>query len=95
MTIPSERFRAIDTTREWMRMNAASDKIPKFLRDEMRNLLRHYPSRVELEVMSEQCPGLLASEDEALICFMRWEEENELDSLARQVQEHIRIKPPW
>ena len=75
-----------------MRMNMRSDKIPKFLRDEMANLLRHYPSRVELEVMSEQCPSMLAREDDALVKFMRWEDESELDTLAQRVEDN---KPPW
>ena len=74
MTLPYERFRAVDHTREWLLVNCANTKLPKYIREEMRSLLRHYPVRSELEAMAEEIPRYLEAEPDALVEMVReWE----------------------
>ena len=59
MTLPYERFNAVNRTREWLLLNCHNRKLPKYIREEIRSLLRHYPVRSELEHIAEQAPGYL------------------------------------
>ena len=59
MTMPYERFRAINNTREWLLVNLTNTKLPKYIREEMRSLLRHYPVHSELAHIAEQAPHYL------------------------------------
>ena len=70
MTLPYERFRAVDTTREWLLLNCHNKKLPKYVREEMRSLLRHYPVRSELEAIAEECPRYLEAVPDSLVLFV-------------------------
>ena len=56
MTTPSERTRAVLLTESFLLTlinPKLSPKIPKGIRGQAKALLRHYPSRVDLEMTSE------------------------------------------
>jgi len=59
MTMPYERFAAVNRTREWLLLNLSNTKLPRYIREEMRSLLRHYPVEAELEHIAEQAPHYL------------------------------------
>jgi len=59
MTLPYERFSAVNRTREWLLLNMSNHKLPQYIREEMRSLLKHYPVQSELEHIAEQAPGYL------------------------------------
>jgi len=67
MTLPYERFSAVNRTREWLLLNCDNRKLPGYVREEMRSLLRHYPVRSELEAIAEQAPQYLEAEPDALV----------------------------
>ena len=63
MTLPDERYRAVLYTRRFLLDLLDSKKnprIPKHLREEARNLLRHYPSEYDMKRTSEQAPDVFA-----------------------------------
>ena len=70
MTLPYERFRAVDSTREWLLLNCHNRKLPKYIREEMRSLLRHYPVRSELEAIAEEAPRYLEAVPDSLVLFV-------------------------
>lgn len=56
MTIPSERTRAVILTESFLitlTNPKLTPKIPKDIREQARALLRHYPSRFDLEMTNE------------------------------------------
>jgi hypothetical protein len=78
MTLPYERFRAVDQTREWLLINCHNRKLPKYIREEMRALLRHYPVRCELEAIAEEVPRYLEAVPDPLVLFVN-EHQEEVD----------------
>jgi len=70
MTLPYERFRAVDSAREWLLLNCHNRKLPKYIREEMRALLRHYPVRSELEAIAEEVPRYLEAMPDSLVLFV-------------------------
>jgi hypothetical protein len=56
MTTPSERTRAVLLTESFLITlinHKLSPKIPKGIREQAKMLLRHYPSRIELEMANK------------------------------------------
>ena len=49
MTLPYERTRAVLQTREFLQSLVANETAPKVFRDQAHQLLRHYPSLMDLE----------------------------------------------
>ena len=70
MTLPYERFRAVDHTREWLLVNCHNRKLPKYIREEMHSLLRHYPVRSELEAIAEEVPRYLEAVPDPLVLYV-------------------------
>ena len=75
MTLPYERYRALNYTREWLLVNIHNRKLPQYLREEMRALLRHYPVQSELEAIAEDTRYLEAEADALAEMIRHWEEE--------------------
>ena len=76
MTLPYERFRAVDQTREWLLVNCDNRKLPQYIREEMRALLRHYSVRSELEAIAEEVPGYLEADPDRLVLMVNeWTKE--------------------
>ena len=67
MTLPYERFAAVNRTREWLLLNCNNRKLPKYIREEMRSLLRHYPVHAELEHIAESVPQYLEATPDAFV----------------------------
>jgi hypothetical protein len=65
--MPYERFAAVNRTREWLLLNMSNTKLPKWIREEMRSLLRHYPVQSELEHIAEQAPHYLEAKPDPLV----------------------------
>jgi len=66
MTLPDERYRALKAADQFMRdlMDASvTPRVPKHIRDRARSVLRHYPSRWELEQLATAAPSVLESTD--------------------------------
>lgn len=64
MTLPVERTRAVAATREFLiRLLRPSDTpgVPRAVRDEARNLLRHYPGDVDLLAAADGAPATWAA----------------------------------
>lgn len=63
MTMPSERYRAVVNTREFLiRLATPSDtpRVPSGLRQEARSLLRHYPGTLDMEEAASGAPSVFA-----------------------------------
>ena len=62
MTLPDERFRAIVSTRKFLRAlldPKETPKVPKDIRRWASNCLRHYPWDLYLEQIAKKCPTIL------------------------------------
>lgn len=60
MTMPSERTRAVNHTREFLYSlldPKVTPRIPKYIRDEAYRLLRHFPTQLDMELVSEREMG--------------------------------------
>jgi hypothetical protein len=70
MTLPDERYRAIQATGDFLVRLAAhpamTPGVPKRIREEARSLLRHYPGAWDLDMMAAKCPEQLQQRMEPL-----------------------------
>jgi len=69
MTLPDERYRAMRHTRQFLidlYDRTVTPKIPRALRLEAYNLLRHYPSDYDLDRLAEKAPDVIIREMEPL-----------------------------
>lgn len=65
MTMPDERYRAVERTREFLYSLIDSKKtprIPKRLRLTALSLLRHYPDAQNMELASDMCPEIFSKD---------------------------------
>jgi hypothetical protein len=56
MTLPFERLRAVNSTREFLfdlLIPSKTQRVPKEVRDRARSLLRHYPFESDMEMVSD------------------------------------------
>ena len=79
MTLPDERYRAIQRTRHFL-MSLLDPKetprVPRSIRGQAYNLLRHYPSDWDLERLAEKSPDVIIERMEPLTrMIMSYEEE--------------------
>lgn len=61
MTVPAERTRAIQRTREFLFSLLDSNKtprVPKYIREQAYNCLRHYPCGLYFEEASKKLPDI-------------------------------------
>jgi hypothetical protein len=69
MTLPDERYAAIRNTERFL-MNLCdarvTPRVPRYLRDQARSLLRHYPSTMYLDRLAERSPNIIAPRIEEL-----------------------------
>ena len=70
MTLPDERYRAIQATGDFLLRLAAHPnlypRVPKKVREEARSLLRHYPGQWDLDMMASMCPEVIQQRMEPL-----------------------------
>ena len=66
MTVPYERFRAVNMTAEFLKELATDrtkyPRVPKDVRNRALSLLRHYPMEYEMEMTCERVPDLFKKE---------------------------------
>ena len=59
MTLPDERYRAVDRTRQLL-LNlinpAHTPRVPKIIREEASYCLRHFPNTFDMASAAEACP---------------------------------------
>jgi hypothetical protein len=59
MTLPDERYRAVDRTRQLL-LNlinpAHTPRVPKIIREEASYCLRHFPTTFDMAFAAEACP---------------------------------------
>jgi hypothetical protein len=63
MTLPDERFRATSRTREFLLdlcTPSATPRVPSWVRDRARALLKHFPTDLDLDSVAEDCPDIFA-----------------------------------
>ena len=73
MTMPDERYRAVIWTELFLKDLCNPDKIarvPKHVRDQARNLLRHYPNTWEMNRAAEAAPDVFAQRMDDLHKFL-------------------------
>ena len=68
MTLPDERYRAVQRTEQFLIALAAGEykRIPKAVREEARSLLRHYPSSWDLQQLERAAPEIIQQRMEPL-----------------------------
>ncbi len=59
MTMPDERYRSLVKTEEFLKKLLTSDETPPNIKDDALWCLRHYPTRYDLDILSESCPEIL------------------------------------
>lgn len=67
MTMPSERTRSVIQAGAFLRQLAASQAVPKEVRQEAYRLLRHYPTVSDIEVIAEHEERLRALTKSAFV----------------------------
>ena len=73
MTLPDERYRAVQNTRRFLQdlMDPKkTPKIPRIIRQQAYAMLRHYPNDYDLERLSEKSPDVIIKEMEPLTRMM-------------------------
>ena len=80
MTLPDERYRAIQRTRHFL-MSLMDPKetprVPRAIRGQAYSLLRHYPSDYDLDRLSEKSPDVIIEKMEPLTrMIMSYEEDS-------------------
>lgn len=73
MTLPDERYRALERTEQFL-IDLCSTRryprVPKEVRNHARSLLRHYPSGYDLERLAEAAPDVIVARMEAVHRFV-------------------------
>ena len=73
MTLPDERYRALERTEEFL-ISLCNPKrtprVPKEIRDHARWLLRHYPTKYNLECLADASPDIIVKEMEPVHRFL-------------------------
>lgn len=73
MTLPDERYRALERTEEFLLdlcNHKRTPRVPRQIRDRARGLLRHYPSAWNLEQLAEAAPDVIVKEMEPVHRFL-------------------------
>ena len=65
MTLPDERYRSVNYTREFLLklLNPKeTPRVPKDIRQWARRLLKHYPTPFEMDVTAKKAPDLFSKD---------------------------------
>lgn len=84
MTLPDERYRAVEQTRQFLWQLADPDAIagiPQDVRDLAMSLLRHYPTQLDMGQAAELAPDVFQQEMEPVTRLMAqyYRSRNRLD----------------
>ena len=84
MTLPDERYRAVERTRQLLLnlLNPAhTPKVPKIVREEAGYCLRHFPTTFDMQIAAEDAPNVFQERMEPLYRMVKqydMEKKNEL-----------------
>ena len=85
MTLPDERYRAIDRTRRLL-LNLLNPehtpRVPKLIRDEARACLRHFPTTFDMQVAAEESPSIFQERMEDVTKFFKQYEQSKAEKNA-------------
>ncbi len=72
MTLPDERYRAVQRTAEFLQRLAGGQyaRVPKAVRQEALSLLRHYPGQWDMQRAAEAAPEVFQERMEDLHRFI-------------------------
>ncbi len=70
MTLPDERYRAVQQTEKFLLELAGGRGVPKNIKDSARACLRHYPSEYDLRRAAAACPEVFQEQMEDLHRFV-------------------------
>jgi hypothetical protein len=59
MTLPDERYRAIQQTQRFLLRLLSTPRVPKAVKDEARGLLRHYPTDYDMQQLEHAAPNVI------------------------------------
>lgn len=82
MTLPIERTNAVVRTEEFLLklcIPSQSPRVPKVIREEARRLLRHYPSKYNMQYIEESFEPLQDEQLDALNWLAKLDQEIEND----------------
>ena len=80
MTLPDERYRAVQQTRRFLLdlcNREHTPRVPKIIRDTARNMLRHYPSDWDLDQAAQAAPEVFQQRMEPLYRMVKQYEDRE------------------
>ena len=68
MTLPDERYRAVQNTERFLRdlAQGAYPRVPLKVREQARALLRHYPNTFDLDLAAREVPAVFQRQMEPL-----------------------------
>lgn len=80
MTLPDERYRAVMWAEKFLRDLSYDTKnyprVPKAVRQEARNILRHYPAEYEMKRTAELAPTMFQPQMEPLYRMVKQYEQD-------------------
>ena len=82
MTLPDERYRAIQQTKKFLIDLCSSQRtprVPKAIRQQANSLLRHYPSDWDMQRASEGAPDVFQKEMEPLYRWIKQHEQSKTE----------------
>ena len=83
MTLPDERYRAVNWAREFMYELLDTKKtpgIPKRIRDQARSVLRHFPNDWDMSRAAESAPEVFQKQMEAVTRLFKQYEDKKNES---------------
>jgi len=79
MTLPDERYRAINRTRQLL-LNlinpAHTPRVPKLIREEAMYCLRHFPTTYDMQLAEEKAPELFQAKMEPVYRMIKQYEQD-------------------
>jgi len=83
MTLPDERYRAVERTRQLL-LNLLNPehtpRVPKIIRDEARYCLRHFPTTFDMQIAAEDAPNVFQEHMEPLYRMVKQYDMTKRDS---------------
>ena len=70
MTLPDERYRAVQQTEKFLLELLQTPRVPKNIKDSARACLRHFPSELDLQRAAAACPEVFQQQMEDLHRFV-------------------------
>ena len=91
MTLPDERYRAVEQTQRFLESlldSQQTPRVPKKIRDSARTLLRHYPSRWDLDRAAAASPDVFIRRLDPLYKMVKTHDMQQ--RMAEDVEEDLR-----